>query len=1127
MNTFFQNFSIRLRFNILLLSIIAILISVAVFFIITLNNVQNFRDYKQNIDQLTIHYLNLRRFEQHFLLRYPEDPAFFTTGKNKYLKKHENSSDNFLKVLSELRTNNISEDLKLNEFLNKIEVYQTNYNKIFSDLSDKIYERGSKNTGVIGKMKIASSFGYTNTNNTNIKSYMFDLMQINESYLFNNDKLYYQEFLDKFKELHDYIKANFSSYYQNNTPELNINDSTITEADTLMISSSNKINRELIKNINDFKNHFSALLKIDTEIGLSYQEGLSGDLRTEIHKIDPEIDMLIAKVEIAKQEAVKSTKSWVIVFFIIITLVIITTLWRFSNSITVPLNKLRGYLVPLSRGKLPENVTELKGKDEISEMTQSINDLITGLKKTTDFATTIGRGVFDTHYEPLSSEDALGNSLIEMHQNLNQAKIEEEKRKREDDLRKWTNEGLAKFNDMLRQSTGDIEILSNLVIRELVYFLNANQGGLFIYNDNDSNNAFLELSAAYAFGKEKKKEKIIYPGEGLVGTAAVEKETVYMTDIPETYITISSGLGGANPRSLLIVPMRVEDKVFGVIEIASFSELNSHEISFVEEVSENIAASLSITRINTRTSELLEQSQLTAEQMAAQEKEMRLNFEELQQTQEDSAIREAEMASILSAIDSSSYVIELNVQGYITSVNRAFLDLVGLSDERFINKHHKEIIVPEDDTEYNIFWNKIRNGENLQKTEYIKMNENEYWFSVIYAPILDDVGNVQRILSLATDLTESKKLEIETREQAEAMLAQEEEMRQNLEELHSTQEEMAKKQAMLEEANLKSRTNEKALKKTVDKTKKQEQELQLKVNELNEIQKQLQEQHDKIIDINNELAKKESEIRDRFNAVDKNNLVAEYNIDGTLITANETFLTLFGYELKELKNKHHRMLLYEDDRKLKEYKTFWNELRKGRAFDSEYRRIKKNGEILFFRGIYTPIKDIKGKPYKILEILSDITKLKYTEARHESRMKNINQTNTLIEFDKFGSIVDVNEHFCEAIGYTEKELIGQNHKIFISPDELEKEDYRHFWRNLTRGDYKTDMFELIAKDKSTIYMQGTYSALKDPQGEIKKIMFLAYNMTGIITNKEEISKLEEKYKNEIKTLKDKINKLSK
>ncbi len=428
-----------------------------------------------------------------------------------------------------------------------------------------------------------------------------------------------------------------------------------------------------------------------------------------------------------------------------------------SKNITNPLTKITHLLNLLAKGHIDDEMRiKIETGDEIEEMTNALNDSITGLNKKVDFANHIGKGELNHNFELLSNEDVLGKSLIEMRNSLIKADEEDEKRKIEDEKRRWANEGLAKFADILRQNNDNLENLATEIIMNLVEYLKANQGGVFILNDDDKENIHFKLLSAYAYDRRKYLQKTIMLGEGLIGTCGIEKKTIFLTDIPQDYIEITSGLGGANPSSLLIVPLKLEDDVLGVLEIASFNVFEKHEIEFVEKLAESIASTLSSVRINIRTNELLERSQQQAEEMAAQEEEMRQNMEELQATQEESTRKSAEMEGLVEALNVSSYVIEYDTDGIIKNVNDNYLNLLGLNREEVIGTHHSGNMEFTDaqKAEYEKFWRELRNGKVMKETSKVKIKDKEYLFAETYTPIRNMEGDVYKVLKISNNITD-------------------------------------------------------------------------------------------------------------------------------------------------------------------------------------------------------------------------------------------------------------------------------------------------------------------------------------------------------------------------------------
>lgn len=310
-----------------------------------------------------------------------------------------------------------------------------------------------------------------------------------------------------------------------------------------------------------------------------------------------------------------------------------------TRALVKPINYMKGVLLSMSRGVLPEK-TIRQSNDEIGEMAVAMNGLINGLKQIQDFAIAIGKGNFDKNFNPLSDEDRLGFSLMDMRDNLKQASLEEDKRKIEDKQRAWASNGIAKFSDILRNNNDDINNLAYDVISQLVKYLEINQGGLFIIDDSDPEDVFVEMKACYAYDRRKHLEKKFELGVGLVGRCIQEKEVVYVTEVPEDYMNITSGLGEEKPGCVLIVPMILNDEVFGVIELTAFHEIEQYKIDFVKRLGESIASTIAAVKTNMRTSYLLEKTQKQAEEMSQQEEEMRQNMEELQATQEESSRRE-------------------------------------------------------------------------------------------------------------------------------------------------------------------------------------------------------------------------------------------------------------------------------------------------------------------------------------------------------------------------------------------------------------------------------------------------------------------------------------------------------
>lgn len=280
-------------------------------------------------------------------------------------------------------------------------------------------------------------------------------------------------------------------------------------------------------------------------------------------------------------------------------------------------------------------------KEQTVHEEDAVNGLINNLDNAKSFIKGIGEGDYTINYEGITEEnkllnnDNLAGALLDMRDQMKQ--VAEEERKRN-----WATEGLANFAEILRANHKDVQLLYDSIIANLIKYLNASQGGLFVLNDSNDSEEYLELVASYAYNRRKHLNKQIQQGEGLVGQVLLEKEMIYMTDIPEGYLKITSGLGEALPKQLIIIPLKVNDEVHGVVELASFNFIEEYQREFLLKVAENIASTISMSKINNHTRVLLEAAQQQGEEMRAQEEEMRQNMEELSATQEEMHRKEKE-----------------------------------------------------------------------------------------------------------------------------------------------------------------------------------------------------------------------------------------------------------------------------------------------------------------------------------------------------------------------------------------------------------------------------------------------------------------------------------------------------
>ncbi|MCH7686381.1 MAG: PAS domain-containing protein, partial [Planctomycetes bacterium] len=230
-------------------------------------------------------------------------------------------------------------------------------------------------------------------------------------------------------------------------------------------------------------------------------------------------------------------------------------------------------------------------------------------------------------------------------------------------------------------------------------------------------------------------------------------------------------------------------------------------------------------------------------------------------------------------------------------------------------------------------------------------------------------------------------------------------------------------------------------------------------------------------------------------AIGKAQAVIEFNLDGTIVTANDNFLSVLGYTLPEIKGKHHRMFVEPTYAASQEYKAFWEKLGRGEFDSGEYKRLAKGGKELWLKASYNPILDSAGKPFKVVKYATDVTEQKLKNADFQGQIEAISKAQAVIEFNMDGTIITANDNFLGALGYTLDEVQGKHHSMFVDAAFAASAEYKAFWEKLNRGEYEAGEYKRIGKGGKEVWIQASYNPILDLNGKPFKVVKYATDVT--------------------------------
>src|SRR5260221_7093742 len=230
-------------------------------------------------------------------------------------------------------------------------------------------------------------------------------------------------------------------------------------------------------------------------------------------------------------------------------------------------------------------------------------------------------------------------------------------------------------------------------------------------------------------------------------------------------------------------------------------------------------------------------------------------------------------------------------------------------------------------------------------------------------------------------------------------------------------------------------------------------------------------------------------------AVSRAQAVIEFNMDGTIVTANENFLNALGYSLPEIRGKHHSMFVDQATRDSAVYREFWAKLNRGQFDSGEYKRIGKGGKEVWILASYNPVIDQNGKPLKVVKFATNVTAQKLQNADLAGQIAAIGKSQAVIEFNMDGTIITANSNFLNALGYSLGEIQGRHHSMFVDPADPDTAEYREFWASLNRGNYQAAEYKRLGKGGKEIWIQASYNPILDLNGKPFKYVKYATDTT--------------------------------
>ncbi|KZN35045.1 methyl-accepting chemotaxis protein [Pseudoalteromonas luteoviolacea] len=477
----------------------------------------------------------------------------------------------------------------------------------------------------------------------------------------------------------------------------------------------------------------------------------------------------------------------------------------------------------------------------------------------------------------------------------------------------------------------------------------------------------------------------------------------------------------------------------------------------------------------------------------------------------------------IEAIGKSQAVIEFNMDGTIVHANDNFLQAMGYTLSEVVGQHHSMFAEPEyaKSEEYQLFWQALNQGQ-FSTGEYKRLAKGgrEVWIHASYNPIFDVNGRPYKVVKYASDITQTKLQAADYQGQLEAIRKSQAVIEFNMDGTiiyanenflsamgYTLDEIKGRHHSMFADPEYAASAEYANFWAELNAGQYSAGEYLRKAKHGKEIW--IQASYNPILDLNGrpfKVVKYATDITEQklqaanyegqLQAIGKSQAVIEFNMDGTIINANENFLKTTGYTLDEIQGRHHSMFADPDYANSQAYKQFWQQLNQGKFDSGEYQRVGKNGKKIWIQATYNPIFDSNGKPFKVVKFATDITVQKLQSADFAGQLAAIHKSQAVIEFNLDGTILDANENFLATTGYTLAEIKGKHHKIFAEAEYARSQEYQDFWQRLRLGQFDSGEYKRIDKHGQAIWIQASYNPIFDAEGNPFKVVKYATDITA-------------------------------